>query len=902
MEELIKGGVMNWEIISYGNADYLRFVFNGVAAIFGNSDYKVAIATSAMLGFIVVMIRAAFDKALFNNFKHIIAMVIIYMSIMVPKTNVIITDKILPTNSSVVNNVPLGLAATAGFFSMVGDYLTRSFETVFSLPSQVSYSKNGLLFGHRMLEASRTFKIHDSRIQSNLNEFFSSCVVIDGIGNNRFTWDEVINSNNLLNFLGSRVAKNVASFKYTYPSGAEAIFQCRDGFNLQLKPEILALNNNTLLNSSTVLIRQTGGAASAASKMTTDLPPALQFVTGISTTTKDLAVQNSLINGIEVATINLSQQLEAREFSQYNISRATLERMTTYQAIGNIAADKLPLLKGLFEAFLYSIFPIIMMMAMVIPKSLFLYAKGLVWINLWPCIYAIINFALIYYSKGTMTDIALLKGSGFSAVANTQLAEISSDMVATAGYLSMALPTIAWMLISSSGAMAASFAGRVMEGYDKSVGKGSEEMVSGKGSSLGQDFRYTSEGGVQTTSISNSGTELTNTANGQTFFKAQQSTSSVSLKTTQQSVERAQSDYSSAVANQNSVAKDYTESVANLKNVSAQVTDSIQSGFKSGQINNDSASKLSQVSKNEIQSAMDSFQKSTGITLSNEAKAQITAGFSTPFGGIQGSASAARLSKDDLAATEQFMNSSQYASALSKTLSHVTSNAKEFGFSENDALVIGTQDAINRVDSTSMKYSQAVTQTEQASKTLTNAKIFSEIAESGQLDLAKNALMAQGRSMTEIDGLLSKIRDTGDKDSMNEILNAVYQYSAESGTSIMVDDFEEGFYGRVNQIKQNYESEKGRLIDQGAESIGDAASDYTPKNIAPITGSVNDAIVFDNLHNDSVVNQTLTPPNNNTKEKYEDEKKKNDPVEQLLEPKENNYSVTNPDIYGGFGG
>ena len=45
---------------------------------------------------------------------------------MVPKADVIVTDRIDATQSGVVSNVPLGLAATAGTFSLVGDWLTRS--------------------------------------------------------------------------------------------------------------------------------------------------------------------------------------------------------------------------------------------------------------------------------------------------------------------------------------------------------------------------------------------------------------------------------------------------------------------------------------------------------------------------------------------------------------------------------------------------------------------------------------------------------------------------------------------------------------------------------------------------------------------------------------------------------
>ena len=101
------------------------------------------------------------------------------LAFMVPKADVIVTDRIDATQSGVVSNVPLGLAATAGTFSLVGDWLTRSYETVFSLPNDLRYHESGMLFGQYLVEASTRFEITDQRLAANLSELWQACVFYD---------------------------------------------------------------------------------------------------------------------------------------------------------------------------------------------------------------------------------------------------------------------------------------------------------------------------------------------------------------------------------------------------------------------------------------------------------------------------------------------------------------------------------------------------------------------------------------------------------------------------------------------------------------------------------------------------------------------------------------------------
>ena len=96
-----------WEIVTYGGGDFLRLIFSGIAMIFGNADYKAALQCAALIGFIGILIYAAFQKGALD-IKWLIGLIMIVMLLIVPKVNLVITDRVVPANSAVVANVPLG--------------------------------------------------------------------------------------------------------------------------------------------------------------------------------------------------------------------------------------------------------------------------------------------------------------------------------------------------------------------------------------------------------------------------------------------------------------------------------------------------------------------------------------------------------------------------------------------------------------------------------------------------------------------------------------------------------------------------------------------------------------------------------------------------------------------------
>jgi conjugal transfer mating pair stabilization protein TraG len=142
--------------------------------------YRSMLQVVMVMGFIYSLFVVAFSldwRAWFNWFLQ---STLIYMMLMVPTVTVKVTDRINPALApSVVDNVPLGLGVMASFTSQVGDWMTRSAETVFVMPNALALTNNGMIYGARLMDKARTFQITDSVFRANLDEHLKQCTFYD---------------------------------------------------------------------------------------------------------------------------------------------------------------------------------------------------------------------------------------------------------------------------------------------------------------------------------------------------------------------------------------------------------------------------------------------------------------------------------------------------------------------------------------------------------------------------------------------------------------------------------------------------------------------------------------------------------------------------------------------------
>ncbi|MEX0914752.1 MAG: conjugal transfer protein TraG N-terminal domain-containing protein, partial [Wenzhouxiangellaceae bacterium] len=471
---------MNWEIFTYGGGEFLRLVFNGVAAITGNGGYITALKMTAIIGLLWVLIEGAF-KHRSMNLQWLFGIILVYNAFMVPKVDVIITDRIDPTQSAVVSNVPLGLGAVAGTVSLVGDWLTRAYETVFSLPDDMQYQQNGILFGQYLVEASTHFEITDSRLAANFSEFWQSCVFYD-ILLGLYDWDDLFAAPDLWAFIRTNTSVS-RSFAYRDAANNSLILGCRDGAGNQLDTDLTNDVNQARRYYGEKLVKAPTTTAAVA-KFAAVMPVSYQYLTGLSLSAEDIIRQNALSNALRRGLSQFAASADATAAAQdFALARAEQERRTAYAALGELAGRTLPILRNLFEAFIYAVFPIAFLLAMLpsVAKVALTYLKSLVWIQLWAPLYAVLHFAMTLYSRYPATSSLLLPdGSTVLSLANhSGLGQVMSDTALIAGYLSLSIPMISYLVVNQGGAMMASLAGRVAESYEAPVSRAADEASTG---------------------------------------------------------------------------------------------------------------------------------------------------------------------------------------------------------------------------------------------------------------------------------------------------------------------------------------------------------------------------------------------------------------------------------------
>lgn len=777
-----------WELYTYGGGDFLRMVFNGIASIFGNDDYGVAITIAALCGLLSVMVMGAFRRGELN-IQWLIAIIFVYQIALVPKTDIIINDQVVPANSAVVANVPMGLSATATIFSHFSHWATGAMETVFSMPNSIRYRGNGLLFANTLVEESTRFEFTSPQMATNFSEFWKSCVYYDlllGL----YTWDAVVRSPDLMGFFQGNTSQT-RSFTYIDPAGDRSILTCRTGINNQMAADYANEIANAINIHGAQLATQEVDHNQAVAKYSAAMPVAFQYMTGMAQTNAQIVGQNAVANSLKRGLSNFASEADAPAAAQdFALARAEQERKTTFMTMGQIAKKMLPILQHLFEAFIYAIFPFVMLMAMtpLVGKVSLGYVKALFWVNLWPPLYAILHFAVSYYSADSGSAAVISDGAGFatglSIMTNTGLGKIMEDYAAIAGYLSLSIPMIAWLLVSMSGAMMAGLAGRLMQGYENPVSKASDEATSGN-TRLG-DTRYMNTSAFQDNTSPTvdsgmmherlgSGSMQDTTAMGR-YIHQNISSGGTSVDIGQSIVQSAQQNLSSAVQRASQESTELSQSNMAALRDSNQVMDQVAKSQGTQTAMRESESNSQTMQQREVDNAINKWAESNNIQLTDELKGSIygaiegSAGVSlfgngaTVKAGASAQGSTSEAESTNYQQVKDFTSSNEFSTAVTNIAQASRDMSASYGISSDNSASQALDSSFTEQQANKQQYSEAVSQVKSATETLQQSEQFASTFKQNGLDKLQDYAVGSGKmSAAEFDQLMINANHGGQK-------------------------------------------------------------------------------------------------------------------------------------------
>jgi conjugal transfer mating pair stabilization protein TraG len=466
-----------FEIITYGAGPYLVDVFNGIAAITQHGDYTILIDMIYLFGAMAVGYLAILRGQIGNFATWLAKFVLIYAVLFAPKVDVMITDRIngnLP--SAVIKNVPFGVAGLAHFSSHVGDALTRAFEMVFSAPDDMKYHQTGMLMASSMIEKTAFLPMINEKFATNIRGFIHECVFYDAAKGIKYTWDDLKNSDDIW-----KLVSDGASNAYAFPYNNE-ILTCKEGatkLNADWKTEIA--NTNALYAKRYQKKLDEKGAANAL--FNSHLPNAYNYLLGISKTAEQTMHQQlmlyAMIDGVETLA---SEKGASAALQQFATARAKIQQHSSYAIVGQLALEKLPVMRAIFECLLYGIFPIAFLL-MLLPtghRFLMVYAGSLLWVHSWGPMFAILNVFFSFSAKMASTMAATSSaGVGVSLQTLPGLYDVNSKICTFAGFLASFIPILTWNIYKSGPGVLASMSQSLLGINQSSAMAAADEITTG---------------------------------------------------------------------------------------------------------------------------------------------------------------------------------------------------------------------------------------------------------------------------------------------------------------------------------------------------------------------------------------------------------------------------------------
>lgn len=482
-----------WEIYAYHNSESLFGIFNAIAAIMASGTYLSAVAAVAFCGFVAAMVAYMFAPEKLHGWKWIGSVVLVYGVLFVPRISVGIVDKTGGTPVKVVANVPFGMAALGGLTSSIGNSITELFETAFqvipgsgSLPAELAYQQNGLMFGSRLLQETRRTSLPDPAVRTDLINFVGNCTAFD-IADGTISPTTFSTSADLW---ATMAATNPGRFSIVTSGAGVTTATCDQVYasiNARLPSQVTDLAQRLGLRLNPTL-----PSLAAQAAVMNQIPQAYirsQIATA-SATAADLIRQNALINAINDSGEMGCQRINDPSCMMLATGRAAAVASQNAAWINGakIAEQALPVVRNVAEATCYAVFPlVVLLMFLYSGRNTILmlagYTTALISIQLWPPLFAILNYMASIYAQLDQAAAAEV-GGGVKALSLQSASPIYSNAVsaqAVVSYLVIGIPFLAYSLANRLVNFGTSLVGG-LSGLQSTIGNASASAAAGNSS------------------------------------------------------------------------------------------------------------------------------------------------------------------------------------------------------------------------------------------------------------------------------------------------------------------------------------------------------------------------------------------------------------------------------------
>ncbi|UKJ23729.1 conjugal transfer mating pair stabilization protein TraG (plasmid) [Enterobacter mori] len=447
------------EIYTIYGGGMWKTALDAVVTLVGQNTFHTLMRIAGTFGVLAVLLTFIKQRNPMVFVQWLAIFMILTSILLVPKRSVQIIDLSDPAAVWKTDNVPVGLAAIASLTTSIGYKMASVYDMLMARPDSVTYSKTGMLFGSQIVAETSDFTTQNPELAQMLPDYVENCVIGDILLNGKYTINQLLNSTDPLTLITSNPSPLRGIFKMT--STSRQFLTCQ-----QAATEIQKLANTDVNPGSatfTWLTRKVfGNKLNGATLLANSMGESYGYFYSGGMTAAQI-MKNNITNSAVRQGI---KGFAARSSDTANLLNLATENAATKQrlawAAGNeLATRTLPFAQSLLMLILVCLFPLMIALAasnhtMFGLNTLKIYVSGFIYFQMWPVMFAILNYAANYWLQSQSGGTPLV-------LANKDVVALQhSDVANLAGYLSLSIPVLSFYLTKGAAAMGSQVAGSVL--------------------------------------------------------------------------------------------------------------------------------------------------------------------------------------------------------------------------------------------------------------------------------------------------------------------------------------------------------------------------------------------------------------------------------------------------------
>jgi hypothetical protein len=463
---------MDLTVHTYGHIDSMFYTLNAIAMLMNHKfgEAVMLVMTMSSVAYYAMRMSYAGAGAYKAHLAKVVGMVAMVYFMLLPRADMMIYDHVSKKRDK-VDNLPLGFALPVGILEGFGDLLTGGFEQAFTAVDSTNYRDYGSVFGARLIQESRSWRIRSPEFLENMGNFIDRCVMLDAMIGYHYTPEELLKSDDIWGLIKA----NAATLRQTSVriGKTRSLMSCKaaaddvidPAFRLEIESlEKKSRGSDIAEAGQAVYVLRTFDRLTSNFKKNIEL--SFSSYVGSNANAENLIRQQMMMNAIK----NYSDD--------YGYARASATQESNWRIAGDLAGTYLPILMSVLKGLVYSSF--IFMLPMLIMSGgwgrYLGYLTLVASFQLWAPLNAVLNMFIDIYSSTTLKAISdqIVSFSTMSRIGN-----YTDKIVAVASGLQLAIPFLAFSIIQGGVGGFIHLAGTITGASQSAASQAANESVTG---------------------------------------------------------------------------------------------------------------------------------------------------------------------------------------------------------------------------------------------------------------------------------------------------------------------------------------------------------------------------------------------------------------------------------------